>query len=349
MRVEGTNESRRTAQEAETKPLQHARKKATRRSPAIFRTAASADFAAFRRAAESCPSLRVACDPSGDFLLHYAVTLGRTDLCQYLLDRGFPPDLPGAYGATPMHYAADNGSMQILRILQARHRGSLPINRHGMTPLHVAAGTGRLNLVKMLLQAPGALSQPDKFGRLPVHYASGANQTGVVRFLIRLHPPLLDMPDCFGLTPLHWAVLFECPDTAACLLRAGSDASAPDIYGRSSAWLLGHSINAEMQPLRQNCLPNTSSSGCAPLMRPPEHRAILIGDVAEAKRRLQEGGFRCRKDGLGWTALHAAAFARNLRLYHWLKGKKFDGRSVDHYGWTAPKLLSYRFIARAGT
>ena len=85
---------------------------------------------------------------------------------------------------TPLHKAAINGHVRIVKLLLSHKADVNSRNKRGGTPLHGASQEGHLASVVALLQA-GAdplLSKHD--GNLPIHQAAQNNHTEVVRILI---------------------------------------------------------------------------------------------------------------------------------------------------------------------
>lgn len=89
-------------------------------------------------------------------LLHQAAALGDTKKMQrHLKDGHSVHELDRYVGAAPLHYAAQNGSIEIAKVLLS-HGAHLNIQcaTHGMTPLMVAVWHRHLPLVEYLLSLP---------------------------------------------------------------------------------------------------------------------------------------------------------------------------------------------------
>lgn len=315
------------------------------KSEELFDLLEGGNFGLFRKAADSTPIIRVACDRRGDFLLHRAVTTGSLAACKYLLGKGIPATCPGSRGATPLHEAASRGDAAMMTtLLRAAEPQHSPMNANGMTPLHVAAGSGRLAIVKRLIEAGADWFAQDKFGRLPVHFAAGADQLKVVRYLAAQDPELIDQLDGFGQRPVHWALQYECVRTAIWLIRAGIDLKAPDIYGRSPLCVGGLPDDAEAIALHGDARLGMLLRGTQIRRLTPLQRAIFCGDLRQVRKHLRNPADLNRRGDFGRTALHMAAFARNRQLYRWMQKKGADPKALDDYGWTPLKLLSYRML-----
>jgi hypothetical protein len=93
-----------------------------------------------------------ATDESGRTLLDLAVSLGRADIVQVLLEYGADADKPSR-GRTPLETAAASGECLIAELLLAN--GATPA---GSDAIHVAAAAGHNDVLKLLLGKPASAS-----------------------------------------------------------------------------------------------------------------------------------------------------------------------------------------------
>ena len=109
--------------------------------------------------------------PSG---LLIAARYGKPDIAQLLVENGADMLITSESGYTAMHFAADEGYVEVLRILVDNMPGPFILNAVdgvGQTPLYVAAVAGQENSIRLLL-ASGADEQIMAHGdRLPVDIA----------------------------------------------------------------------------------------------------------------------------------------------------------------------------------
>ncbi|KAF2475773.1 ankyrin, partial [Lindgomyces ingoldianus] len=76
-------------------------------------------------------------------------------------------------GMTPLHYAADHGNLELIKLLISKGAKVDAFDRDSGTPLHRASQSG-LDTVKLLLQQEGTescLKVADRYGYLPLHNA----------------------------------------------------------------------------------------------------------------------------------------------------------------------------------
>jgi ankyrin repeat protein len=181
-------------------------------------------------------------DDLGENLLHKAVSFGRRDIMDFLLERGFSVYEKNNSEQTPLHEASAKGFRDMAEALIAHGADITARDLKGDTPLHLATRNGRREIIELLLSARApvnvqnrtgetplccALSQPlcstfaetaillldngadvrmkKNDGATPLHIAAEQGYTKVARALIAKEAPV-DAVDSSGWTPLHKAV-----------------------------------------------------------------------------------------------------------------------------------------------
>ena len=178
--------------------------------------------------------------------LNLACQKNHLDVVKYLIQRGANVLTVGVFGFIPLHWAAENGSVQIAQELFIAAAAVIDINtkdKKGATPLHVACEYNRLEMVKWLLKRGADPTIIDELNGTPLHWAArdgnlkivqtlftlssisnvGINilnregdtalhlackyaQFKIVQFLLKKDPDVF-IQNQFGYTPLHCAVL----------------------------------------------------------------------------------------------------------------------------------------------
>ena len=90
-------------------------------------------------------------------------------------------------GWTPLHFAAQSGSVEVASCLLEHGAKLVSRNRIEQTPLHVAASNGHLAMVKLLLKGESGktlLEMVDANGASPLFWAACAGQVSVVETLL---------------------------------------------------------------------------------------------------------------------------------------------------------------------
>jgi ankyrin repeat protein len=124
-------------------------------------------------------------------------------------------------GRTPLQLAAENGRLEVAKLLLARNANvNARIERGwkaGCTPLFLAIEGNHKEMIELLL-SHGA--EVDLFAAL------GLGDTGKVRQLLEARPELISAKGPYGKTPLHWAVVKGNAEAVAFLLLHNADVNA---------------------------------------------------------------------------------------------------------------------------
>lgn len=127
---------------------------------------------------------------NGQNLLHWAADMGYKQLTSHLLGWGYARDVNGRDSLcnTPLHYAAQKGHIDIVRMLLARPDVDMNSENHRKeTPLHLAAKEGRTEVVKELsLETSGRLraTEEDKYDRTALQLAVENRHKDIEKLLL---------------------------------------------------------------------------------------------------------------------------------------------------------------------
>ncbi len=141
--------------------------------------------------------------------MHDAVAAGELTEIQEMLARN-----PGAIesrdglGKTPLFFAVTYGREDMMDLLIERGADVNAHDKTGLTPLHVAAFMSRPACAEKLLTAGARIDATDNFGDTPLHSAAMHGMTGMIGFLVRRGADL-DAVNNNGETPLALAVKHE--------------------------------------------------------------------------------------------------------------------------------------------
>ncbi len=123
-------------------------------------------------------------DHIGDGLLHMAVINKSLEWTEFLVSAGLDVcDQKGKMRCAPLHYAAYDGSADIIAVLLDAGAGIEARNRAGNTPLSMAAYGGRLAAVKLLVERGAAPRSRNKAGLTPAGEARRAGHSEIAAFL----------------------------------------------------------------------------------------------------------------------------------------------------------------------
>lgn len=136
---------------------------------------------------------------------------------EYLISKGAVVDLinkPEDEDITALHVAAHYGRKDVMQYLISKGADVTRKKLGGATALWLAAQEGHLDIVKLLVEKHKmSPEQPRDDGKPPIFIAAQRGQDEMVRYLaVELHVPIAAV-DGTGLTPLHAASMFGHGDT----------------------------------------------------------------------------------------------------------------------------------------
>ncbi|CAN6282050.1 unnamed protein product [Urochloa humidicola] len=329
-----------------------------------------------------------AADDSGRTLLDLAVSLGRADIVQVLLEYGADADKPSR-GRTPLETAAASGECLIAELLLAN--GATPA---GSDALHAAASAGHDDVLKLLLAkpatSPAASSSSASFscsftsidaagrdGKTPLRLAAEAGRRDAVRALLAAGARADARCGADGATALHAAARRGDEVVARLLLAHGAagtaavrDAAGKTAFevaaeeghgGRIMDFLgLGEAILAaarkgEARSVRRAAEGGASVEGRDAHGWTPLMRAAFKGRADTARDLIDRGADVDAADADGYTALHCAAEAGRADVVDLLlknganaKATTVKGRTAAEVAAAAGKSKVVRFLEKAG-
>ena len=117
--------------------------------------------------------------------LHYAASLDSTEAVFRLLNAGMSVDTQTEGSlTTPLHWAADKGAKDTLRLLLRQNANVNAAAKNGFTPLHFAARGGNTGVAKFLLEAGAAIDAQDGRGGTALHLAASGGKGAFAEFLL---------------------------------------------------------------------------------------------------------------------------------------------------------------------
>jgi ankyrin repeat protein len=282
-----------------------------------------------------------------------AAARGDASAVRAALAAGTPPDLRDKDGRTPLHWAAEGGHTEVIRVLLdagAEVDAQEQDRYFGRTPLHLAAQGGHTDAIQLLLNAGAEVNAEDRgYGSKPLWYAVASGHAAAAKLLLeggaavnasnRTRSPV-SAGDITGETALDRATEDGRADLVALLLAYGAgDKGHWPVF---SAMARGHievmrlfldrgaDANARLWQgvtlLHETGNPEMIelllTRGADPNARDeqghtPLHVCAVMGWLEAARLLLDAGADVSARDAQGWTPLHYAALASR-------KGKPFS-------------------------
>ena len=117
-------------------------------------------------------------------LLHFAAENGEIELFKLIVPHVEVKNPGNAYGWTPLHFAAKKGQIEICQlILNTLTEDKNPECGFGATPLHLAARYGHLEICKLLIENIQVKNPRSFCGKSPLQLALISNHSSVVDFI----------------------------------------------------------------------------------------------------------------------------------------------------------------------
>ncbi|KAJ4829038.1 hypothetical protein Tsubulata_039590 [Turnera subulata] len=260
-------------------------------------------------------------DPHGQTLLHIAISHGRADIVQLLLE--FEPDVEfhSRSGSSPLEAAAAAGEALIVELLLARRASTERSESSARGPIHLAAGAGNLEVLRLLLLKGARVDALTKDGNTALHLAVEERRRDCARLLLAsgAKPDIRSTRD--GDTPLHIAAGMGDESMVKLLLQKGANKDIRNRNGKTA-----YDVAAEYGHTRLFDPLKLGDSLCI---------AARKGEVRTVNRLIENGAAINGRDQHGWTALHRAAFKGKIEVVRILIDKGIDIDAKDEDGYTA--------------
>ncbi|KAD3337435.1 hypothetical protein E3N88_32955 [Mikania micrantha] len=258
-------------------------------------------------------------DEEGQTLLHLAISQGRADLVQVLLE--FEPDVEARNrsGTSPLEDAAALGYSLIVELLLAHRANTERSESSTWGPLHLATSGGHVDVLKLLLLKGANVDAITKDGNTALHLAVKERRRDCARVLLTAgaHPDVGNLSN--NETPLHIASAQGDDNMVKLLLLKGANKDIRNRSGKTAYDLANdHGHTRLFDALR------LADRLC---------QAARKGEIRVVNRALERGAVINGQDQHGWTALHRASFKGHTDMVRLLieKGVNIDSRDGDGY------------------
>lgn len=169
-----------------------------------------------------------------------AAMRGDAEQVKLLLRNGADVNAAQGDGMTALHWAAENGDVELLEILVYAGAALDPVTRNNAyTPLHLASRAGHSAAVGFLLAAGANGDAATGTGTTPLHLAVASANVEAVRLLLDRGAVIDVRETAWGQTPLMWAAAYDHVEVLRLLLERGAEpvltSRAEDIVERGEA------------------------------------------------------------------------------------------------------------------
>ena len=156
-------------------------------------------------------------------------SVSRSLAAAFLLVAALASGLPAFCG--PIHDAARSGDVKTVETLLKEHPDlvSSKEEKYGQTPLHIAAFNNRVDVVKILIANKADVNAQANNGATPLHLAAAKGNKDIIELLLA-NKANIDAVDHDGWSPLHSAVTWGQKDVEDLLRKdGGQDLPAPKL------------------------------------------------------------------------------------------------------------------------
>ena len=173
------------------------------------------------------PDLSIIYD-KGKTILHKAVIENQLPLAEALLDAGMDVNTVNEEnGWTPLHYAADSGYGDMIRLLIDRGSDLNPRTHRGRTPL-MLVDSYKKQIREELIQSGAWDMELNSSEQTALHTAAANSDIAEIRRLLKEGKIIIDFPDDNGMTPLCCALESGNDRAVRLLLENGADVQGWD-------------------------------------------------------------------------------------------------------------------------
>jgi|SRR6185503_17094073 len=161
--------------------------------------------------------------------LHWATFYNRPEVLRYLIDQGAKVNVDDGYGNMPIHFAAQSGSMEMIRALLKAGGDWKPKKSYGRqkaTPLHYAK---TVEVAEFFVQEGISVTTDSDLGQ-PIHSAAHFGHTNVIDYFLKQGAQInatcswsVGGLDSVRATPLWIAASSETPEVLDFLASRGGD------------------------------------------------------------------------------------------------------------------------------
>jgi len=190
-----------------------------------------ADLCSRLLAAGANPEFR---DREGNNVFDYAAGRGQLEELRYLFTRTNTQDTNNYEEYSRLIHAVFAADASLVPSGTGPLASVNRINPEGQAPLHIAAGNGSVELIKILIQRGADVNLANSSRQTPLHWAAWNNQAEAVNLLV-YYGAKIDQTDLDGNTPLIFAAQNGSTGASQLMLKKGADRYASNKAGKTAS------------------------------------------------------------------------------------------------------------------
>ena len=262
----------------------------------------------------ACANQPLAPEDQINLKFFYACQQGLAKEVSTLLARGADVNYSSTktHAATPLHIAAQNGQLNIVKILIKNGANPHAVNGQNMTALHFAAKKEHYYVTEFLIENKADLESRNDNEATPLHLASEENKTGAIVDLLCRKGANVHATTNKGWTPLHLACSSGNNKIIELLLDNGADLEATNISKNTPlmfACIKGHLETVKFLYKKKVNI-HVLCEGISPLSA-----ACMSNHLPVVQYLINNGAnVGVEAGGLKATALYCACLSRNAQL-----------------------------------
>lgn len=262
--------------------------------------------------------------------LHWAACAGATTIVEHLVDKGACHMTREEYGRTPLHLAAMTGSQVVKALLQAsksttsRTKEIGVQDRDGCTPLHLAVQAGREDVAELLFDHGADIGAKDAGGNTALHMATKSEKKELFTLLMLKDDTYLNARNNDFVSPLQLILWFAKEELIPLVTERGRKDRNKSLVEKIA--LLEVLINGKHDEKRSREFQAYAhirvgqdinhASGLTAF-----HRAVVNGAEDLVEALLEDETMLVELNGMGFTAMHYAAWRGHTELANFLISK----------------------------
>jgi uncharacterized protein len=231
--------------------------------------------------------------------LFYAIDWGSIEIVKIILDKDAEINAKNINGETPLHQTVISDNSDIAKLLITRGATLEASDNQKNTPLHNCVTWNSSEVARVLIENGANINAKNITDRTPLHEAVALGEKSIANFLLR-NKANINARDNNGQTPLYYAVKNNSYEIARILIDNGADISLRDRQGNTilHASILGeHKESSKLLMSKNTDIYAENKFGDTPV-------SLVITSSIETVKWFFDSSNINSMDNKGYTPLH---------------------------------------------